>query len=119
MKTLFTLVTAAAMASSGLAYAQGATAPERYVYYPQMMGWWGEGWAGMVFGPLIMLLVLGLGVALVVALLRRGDLGHGGGGHGGGGQPPRNIALDLLKERFARGEIDQQEYEARRRVLSE
>lgn len=114
MKTLFTLVTAAAMASPGLAYAQGATAPERYVYYPQMMGSWGEGWAGMVFGPLIMLLVLGLGVALVVALLRRGDLGHGGGG-----QPPRNIALDLLKERFARGEIDQQEYEARRRILSE
>lgn len=112
-KTLFTLFLAIATASPGLAYAQDIAAPERYAYYPHMLGW-GEGWAGMVFGPLFMLLVIGLGVALVVALLRRGDLGHGGGG-----QPPRNLALDLLRERFARGEIDQQEYEARRRVLTE
>lgn len=112
-KALLTLAIAAVTASPGLAYAQDAAAPDRYVYYPHMLGW-GEGWTGMMFGPLFMLLVVGLGVALVVVLLRRGDVGRGGGG-----QPPRNVALDLLKERFARGEIDQQEYEARRRVLSE
>lgn len=35
------------------------------------------------------------------------------------GSPPRdeNQALRILDERFARGEIDQDEYEERRRVL--
>jgi putative membrane protein len=33
--------------------------------------------------------------------------------------PPRRTPLDILKERFARGEIDKQEYEERRRVLGE
>ena len=35
------------------------------------------------------------------------------GGHGG----RSNYALDILKERFARGEITKAEYEERRRVL--
>jgi putative membrane protein len=34
-------------------------------------------------------------------------------------RPERNRALDLLDERFARGEIDQTEYEERRRVLTD
>ena len=33
--------------------------------------------------------------------------------------PPSRTPLDILKERFARGEIDKQDFEERRRVLGE
>jgi len=33
--------------------------------------------------------------------------------------PPTRTPLDILKERFARGEIDKAEFEDRRRVLGE
>ncbi|WP_201789038.1 SHOCT domain-containing protein [Nitrobacter vulgaris] len=33
--------------------------------------------------------------------------------------PPTQTPLDILKERFARGEIDKAEFEDRRRVLGE
>jgi putative membrane protein len=33
--------------------------------------------------------------------------------------PPTRTPLDILKERFARGEIDKTEFEDRRRVLGE
>jgi putative membrane protein len=33
--------------------------------------------------------------------------------------PPTRMPLDILKERFARGEIDKAEFDDRRRVLGE
>lgn len=91
-----------------------AAAQESRPYYGHHM--WDGGWAGMIFGPLFMLLLLAAVVVAVVLLLRwlGGPSGH---------QPVHpatgKTALDLLKERYARGEIDTQEYEERRRGLGE
>ncbi len=73
------------------------------------MGWLTDGWTHswmpwMFFGPLMMLILLAvcIGVVFLVARgARQGDI-----------RP-----LEILRERFARGEIDQTEYEARRKVL--
>ena len=81
---------------------------------PGMM--WGYGWQGMIFGPIMMIVFLGVLVVLVVLAVRW----IGGTGHAGGaGAAPRNAALDILRERFARGEIDAQEFEERRRTLGD
>jgi putative membrane protein len=71
---------------------------------------------GMIFGPLFFILILALIVVLAVFLVR-GFAGPwpGTAPH----QPPGRTPLDILKERFARGEIDQDEFEKRRRVLGE
>lgn len=72
----------------------------------------------MIFGPLFMILVLAVLIAAVVLLVRW----FGGPWHGT--IPPHQslpgrTPLDILKERFARGEIDKEEFEERRRILGE
>jgi putative membrane protein len=74
---------------------------------PSDGGWWG---LGMM---LVWLLFLALIVVGVVFLVRSFS--------DGGRTAPRpddNRALDILDERFARGEVDQKEYEERRRILT-
>ncbi|WP_087006265.1 SHOCT domain-containing protein [Rhizobium sullae] len=92
--------------------AQTPADADRYAYGPHMMGWY-----GMIFGPLFMVLLLAVLIAAVVLLVRWAV----------GPWPapsPRltpqgRTPLDILKERFARGEIDKDEFEERRRVLGE
>ncbi len=74
---------------------------------------WGHGWGGMIFGPLMMLVFIALIVGVVVLVVRW--LGGVGGGSAQGSKP--KAALDILEERFARGEIDKDELEDRRRAL--
>lgn len=83
-------------------------------YGPHMM-WAGGLCSRMILGPLIMILVLVLAVALAVYLMRR----LGGPWHGQNQAQPALTPLDLLKERFARGEIDKDEFEERRRILGD
>lgn len=102
---------------SGAAWAQAPTDAERYAWGPHMM-WWGGGWYAMIFGPLFMTLFLAVLIAAVVVLVRWL------GGPWSGTMPPPHAQpgrtpLDILKERFARGEIDKNEFEERRRVLGE
>ena len=79
-----------------------------------MMGWgggWGSG-GGWMFGLVHllwwMLIVVGL-VVLARWLLDTGRRRRGSG---------RDRALDILRERFARGEIDKTEFEARKQDLA-
>lgn len=68
----------------------------------------------MVLGPLLMILVP---VVLIVALLALRRFWPSSTGP----SPAQHMApptpLDILNERFARGEIDKQEFEDRRRIL--
>lgn len=80
---------------------------------------WGDGWWAVG------------GVVMVICMILMGwmMMGHGGSHHGGrdhgehgghddsqqGGSRPN--APEILAERFARGEISQDEFEERRRVL--
>jgi len=79
---------------------------------------WDGPWHGWFMGPLVMMLFLAVLVIAVVLLVRwfssRGE-NHSTGGHMGAA----NSALDILKERFARGEIDKDEYEERRKTLQD
>ncbi len=75
---------------------------------------WGSGWGWMFLGPLMMIAVVAAIVAVVVVLVR-----WLGGGYAGAGGRQRTSALDILEERFARGEIDREEFDERKRALTE
>jgi putative membrane protein len=72
------------------------------------------GWGFGGFGMLFMLVFWGLiivGIVLVVRwLLEQGR-------RGGGAGPEGESALDILKKRYARGEIGPEEFEAKKRDL--
>jgi putative membrane protein len=76
-------------------------------------GMWGGGWGGMLFGLIMMLLVIAAIVAVVVLVVRM--LAGAGSGIA---KPSGKTPTDILEERFARGEIDAEEFEERRRVLA-
>lgn len=75
---------------------------------------WGGGWGMMFVGPLMMILFVAGTVVLVVVALRWLGGGRHDGMHRSGRTP-----LDILKARFARGEIDKPEFEERRRTLEQ
>lgn len=104
----------AAIPQSG--WAQSAPGVEPYPYGRHMM-WWGGEWYGMAFGHLFMIVVLAAAIALAVLLVRwLSGPWHATAPHQA---PTGRVPLDILKERFARGDIDKAEYEDRRRVLGE
>jgi len=79
-----------------------------------MYGWWDGAsgpWYGVIFGPLVMIAFIVVTVVIIAWLLRA--LGLGSQSSSGEITP-----LETLKRRFARGEINRDEYEERKKVLS-
>jgi putative membrane protein len=68
--------------------------------------WWNDYWPmpWMFFGPVVMLFFIAVCITMMFFMLR--GMGH-----------RRHGSIEILEERFARGEIDQAEYEQRRRLL--
>ena len=87
--------------------------PRDTEYWHGMMWGGGPGWM-MFFGPLMMILFWGTIILLVVLAIRRW-----GGPSRDFHPPPQKTALEILQERFARGEINKEEYEEKRRLLTE
>jgi len=73
-------------------------------------GGWGVGVFGMLFMALFWILLI-VGMVLVVKWLV--EQGRPVGGAGAGGES----ALDILKKRYARGEIGKEEFEVKKRDL--
>ncbi|MGK2741623.1 SHOCT domain-containing protein [Tepidicaulis sp. LMO-SS28] len=77
---------------------------------------YGWGWGHMIFGSVMMIVFWG-GIILAIILAARW-LG-GDSGRVARSQSRTNGPLDILHERFARGEIDKEEFEERKRLLSD
>jgi putative membrane protein len=114
MKAFF-LLAAPAAAALAPARAWAQTPVEPWGYGPHMM--WAGGWYGMILGPLFMILMLAVVIAVIVLLVRW--LGGPWQGLPPHYPPPGRTPIEILKERFARGEIDKTEFEERRRVLGD
>lgn len=72
------------------------------------------GWGGMGFGMMGMLLfwiLLIVAIVLVVKVVQSGGVSQD--------RKPDRTALDILKERYVRGEIDHDEFEQKKRDLGE
>jgi putative membrane protein len=88
--------------------------------FGMMGGWDGSGWL-WPFHFLIPLLFLALVIAVIVLAVRYA-MGWGdhpiGPGTTGYGVERRSSALDLLEERYARGEINRDEYLEKKRDIT-
>jgi len=74
---------------------------------PGMMG----GFGGMWLMPIFMVIFWGLVIWGIVALVRGLSKGDGGS------SAPSDSALEILKKRYAQGEITKQEYEEKKKDL--
>lgn len=71
------------------------------------------GWGGWISMTVAMVAFWGVITALVVWMVRQGPSGGGRGES----SASRRDATSILEARFARGEIDREEFEERREVL--
>jgi len=77
---------------------------------PGMMGGWGMGWFGGIFMMIFWVLILVGLIFLIKWLIQSTNRAKADAGNG-------NRALEILKERYARGEIDRAEFEEKKKVL--
>ena len=77
---------------------------------PGMHWGYGGGWVGMGFMALFWVAVI-VGIVFLIRWMVSGNLGQQG-------TPPGESPLDILKKRYARGEINKEEFEERKKDLS-
>jgi putative membrane protein len=94
---------------ASLAHAQGQH--QGYGTWPGMMGWGcGMGWPW----PIMMLVFWIAVIAGIVFIMRRLALSA----NRGRGGAPEESALDILKKRYAKGEVSKDEYDRIRKDIS-
>jgi putative membrane protein len=95
----------------GVALAQWGGYRDGHMMGQGMMGGWGMGWFGMIFMLLFwVLLIVGL-IFLIKWLIQTTRKGPGA-------LNGDSRALDILKERYARGEINKAEFEEKKKDLT-
>lgn len=77
-------------------------------------GWYGH----TLFGGFFMIIVWVAVILFVVWVIREFSSGNRKGG-GGSGTVGGRTALDILKERYAKGEIEKKEFEEKKRDLND
>lgn len=77
---------------------------------PGMMGNWGMGWFGMIFMMIFWVLVI-VGLVLLIKWLIQTT------SSGKTAQQTDSRAVEILKERYARGEIDKAQFESMKKDL--
>lgn len=78
---------------------------------PGMMGGWGTGWFGGIFMLVFWVLII-IGLIFLIRWLIQSTKGESGRIMSNSSR-----ALDILKERYARGEIDKHEFEEKKKDL--
>ncbi len=77
------------------------------------MMWWsgtdGWGWGMAIVHSVLWWVILGVGIVLLVRLLRREPRA---------GEPTGETVLDILRKRYARGEIGKEEFERMKRDIT-
>jgi len=73
--------------------------------------WWGHGFGFMWIFPIIFLVVF--------IFFMRGMFGSGSGGNSENNAPRSESAREILDKRFAKGEINKEEYAEMKQSLSE
>lgn len=80
--------------------------------------WWYMPWFGMFMMPVMLVIFLVMFFVIMIPLMR--SMGMGPWWHGQYTlYPPQKTALDILNERLARGEIGKEEYEEKKRIISQ
>jgi len=74
--------------------------------------WYGAGWLGMLFPIIFWVLVI---VGIVVLIRWIGTMSKGGPQQGG---TQEDSAMELLRRRYAKGDITKEEFEEKKRDLS-
>ena len=82
-----------------------------------MMGWGNQGYGMGGFGGIVMLLFWGLIIVGVVLVIRYFTTGQVSGRKDSSPYEIRSEPLQILRERYAKGEIDSKEFEERKKML--
>ncbi len=93
------------------AFAQWGRGYDNWNMGPGMMGGWGGGWFGGIFMIIFWVLVI-VGLIVLIRWLLASSRGDSVLHH-----RPSSSALEILRERYARGEINKQEFEEKKKDL--